>query len=68
MASPTDGKRGSKAEQAAKGKMPAKQKDKLIAELTAEMRRAAAKLEFEKAAYLRDQIKRIQGGDKDETK
>ena len=68
VASPTDGKRGSRAEQAAKGKMPAKQKDKLIAELTAEMRRAAAKLEFEKAAYLRDQIKRIQGGDKDETK
>ena len=68
MASPTDGKRGSRAEQAAKGKMPAKQKDKLIAELTTEMRQAAAKLEFEKAAYLRDQIKRIQGGDKDETK
>ena len=68
MASPTGGKQGSRAEQAAKGKMPAKQKDKLIAELTTEMRQAAAKLEFEKAAYLRDQIKRIQGGDKDETK
>ena len=67
MASPTGGKQGSRAEQAAKGKMPAKQKDKLIAELTTEMRQAAAKLEFEKAAYLRDQIKRIQGGDKYET-
>ncbi len=68
MASPTGGKQGAKAEQAAKGKMPAKQKDKLIAELTTEMRQAAAKLEFEKAAYLRDQIKKIQGGDKNETK
>jgi excinuclease UvrABC nuclease subunit len=43
--------------------MSPKQKDKLIAELTAEMRSAAAKLEFEKAAYLRDRIKRIQGGE-----
>ncbi len=68
MASPTGGKQGAKTEQAAKGKMPAKQKDKLIAELTTEMRQAAAKLEFEKAAYLRDQIKRIQGGDTHETK
>ena len=64
MASPTGGKQGAKTEQAAKGKMTAKQKEKLIAELTAEMKQAAAKLEFEKAAYLRDQIKRIQGGDK----
>ena len=64
MASPTGGKQGAKTEQATKGKMTAKQKEKLIAELTAEMKQAAAKLEFEKAAYLRDQIKRIQGGDK----
>ncbi len=63
MASPTGGKQGAKTEQAVKGKMTAKQKDKLIAELTAEMKQAAAKLEFEKAAYLRDRIKRIQGGD-----
>ncbi|MBE6698285.1 MAG: excinuclease ABC subunit UvrB [Ruminococcaceae bacterium] len=65
MASPAGGKQAAKTEQAAKGKMTAKQKDKLIAELTTEMRQAAAKLEFEKAAYLRDQIKRIQGGDKE---
>ena len=63
MASPTGGKQGARAEKAAQGKMTAKQKDKLIAELTTEMRSAAAKLEFEKAAYLRDQIKRIQGGE-----
>ncbi len=63
MASPADGKRGAKAVETAKGKISPKQKDKLIAELTAEMRSAAAKLEFEKAAYLRDRIKRIQGGE-----
>ena len=34
-------------------------KEKLIAELTKEMRSASAKLEFEKAAYLRDQIKEL---------
>ena len=63
MASPTGGKAGAKAVETAKGKISPKQKDKLIAELTAEMRSAAAKLEFEKAAYLRDRIKRIQGGE-----
>ncbi|MBQ7379686.1 MAG: excinuclease ABC subunit UvrB [Clostridia bacterium] len=63
MASPTGGKQGARTQKAAEGKMTAKQKDKLIAELTTEMRSAAAKLEFEKAAYLRDQIKRIQGGE-----
>ncbi len=63
MASPTGGKQSAKAVETAKGKMSPKQKDKLIAELTAEMRSAAAKLEFEKAAYLRDRIKRIQGGE-----
>ena len=65
MASPAGGKQGVRTEKAAKGQMTAKQKDKLIAELTVEMRQAAAKLEFEKAAYLRDQIKRIQGGEKE---
>jgi excinuclease ABC subunit B len=63
MASPTGGKQGTKAVETAKGRMSPKQKDKLIAELTAQMRSAAAKLEFEKAAYLRDRIKRIQGGE-----
>ena len=63
MATPAEGKRGAKAAETAKGKISPKQKDKLIAELTAEMRSAAAKLEFEKAAYLRDRIKRIQGGE-----
>ena len=42
-----------------KTKMSASDKEKLIAELTKEMRAASAKLEFEKAAYLRDQIKEL---------
>ena len=36
--------------------------EKRIAELTREMKSAAAKLEFEQAAYLRDEIKRIREG------
>ncbi|MBR2944391.1 MAG: excinuclease ABC subunit UvrB [Clostridia bacterium] len=42
-----------------KRKLSAQDKEKLIAELTKEMRSASAKLEFEKAAYLRDQIKEL---------
>ncbi len=37
------------------------EKAKLIEELTSEMRSAAKKLEFERAAYLRDKIKNLQG-------
>ena len=37
------------------------EKAALIEELTAEMRAAAKKLEFERAAYLRDKIKNLQG-------
>lgn len=40
-------------------KMSKKDKEKLIEELTAEMRSASAKLEFEKAAFLRDKIKEL---------
>ena len=42
-----------------KKKMTAQEKDKLIASMTVEMRNAARKLDFERAAYLRDEIKRI---------
>ena len=42
-----------------KQKLSPKDKEKLIAELTKEMRSASAKLEFEKAAFLRDQIKEL---------
>ena len=50
-------KRGKKG--AADRKLTKTEKEKLIAELTAEMKRAAQKLEFEQAAFLRDQIKKI---------
>ena len=42
-----------------KKKLSAHDKEKLIAELTKEMRSASQKLEFEKAAFLRDQIKEL---------
>ncbi len=40
-------------------RMSAAEKEKLIAELTAEMKHAAARLEFERAAALRDKIKEL---------
>lgn len=43
-----------------KRKLSATEKEKLIADLTAEMKEAAKKLEFERAAYLRDKIKGLQ--------
>jgi excinuclease ABC subunit B len=38
-----------------------KDKDKLIADLTGEMQKAAKHLDFERAAYLRDKIKKLRG-------
>ena len=43
-------------------KLSKTEREKLIAELSAEMKRAAQKLEFEQAAFLRDQIKKIREG------
>ena len=40
-------------------KLSPKDKEKLIEQLSAEMRSAASKLEFEKAAFLRDKIKEL---------
>ena len=37
-------------------------REKLIEKLTAEMKAAARQLEFEKAAYLRDEIKKLREG------
>ena len=52
---------GKRAEEAkAMKKMSAKDRDKLIEALTAEMREASRKLEFERAAYLRDKIRELQ--------
>ncbi len=43
-------------------KLTKTEKEKLIAEMTSEMRSAAAHLEFEKAAFLRDEIKKLREG------
>jgi excinuclease ABC subunit B len=43
----------------AKTKLTKTEREKLIASLTSEMREAAAKLDFERAAYLRDRIREI---------
>ena len=40
-------------------KLSKAEKDRMIAQLNAEMKAAAAKLEFEQAAYLRDRIKEL---------
>jgi excinuclease ABC subunit B len=49
-----------KAEKKAKNKkLTAKEREALIEKLTREMKDAARQLEFEKAAYLRDEIKKL---------
>lgn len=50
---------GKKEEKRKGGKLSRDEREKMIAELTKEMRAASAKLEFEKAAYLRDRIKEL---------
>ncbi len=47
---------------AKKKKLSAKERESLIERLTAEMKKAARELEFEKAAYLRDEIARLRSG------
>ena len=46
-------------------KLTAAAREKLIEELTAEMKSAARRLEFEQAAFLRDRIKRLREGKND---
>ena len=53
-----NGKRGKKGELSER-KLNKTEREKLIAEMTAEMKKAAQKLEFEQAAFLRDQIKKL---------
>ena len=48
-------------EQTHKKKLSAKEKSALIEKLTAQMKEAAKMLEFEHAAFLRDEIKRLKG-------
>ncbi len=45
-----------------KGKLSAKERESLIERMTQEMKAAARTLEFEKAAYLRDEIARLRAG------
>jgi len=53
---------GSKKEAAKeKKKLTKAEREKLVEQLTKEMRQAAQKLEFEKAAFLRDKIKELKG-------
>ena len=47
---------------AKKRKMSAKDREAMIEKLTREMKQAAKELEFEKAAYIRDEIARLRGG------
>jgi excinuclease ABC subunit B len=49
-------------------KLTAAAREKLIEDLTAEMKSAARKLEFEQAAYLRDRIKKLREGKVDTAK
>ena len=57
-----DGKKRGKLEKLTERKLSGAEKEKLIAEMTVEMKRAAQHLEFEKAAYLRDEIKKLREG------
>ena len=43
-------------------KMSSAEREKMIEKLTSEMKSAARMLEFEKAAYLRDEIKKLREG------
>ena len=53
---------GRKAKPENDKKLTRLQREKLIEELTVEMREAAKALEFEKAAYIRDRIKELRNG------
>lgn len=62
------GKRGKKGD-IFERKLSKSERERLIAEMTAEMKRAAQKLEFEQAAFLRDQIKKLrESGETSKTK
>ena len=58
-------KEDARAKRASSGKLTKTEREKLIAEMTAEMQSAAKHLEFEKAAYLRDEIKKLREGKTD---
>ena len=53
---------GKKAPDAAKKKLSKLEREKMIEQLTEQMKDAAKRLEFEQAAYLRDRIKELRNG------
>ena len=53
---------GKKAEKSEQKKLSRTEREKLILELTREMKDASARLEFEEAAYIRDRIKELRQG------
>ena len=53
---------GKKVKPEGKEKLSRAEREKLIEKLTAEMRDAAKRLEFEQAAYIRDRIKELRQG------
>jgi excinuclease ABC subunit B len=55
-------KRGRKSDVRTDRKLTKTEKEKLIAEMTVEMKDAARRLEFEQAAFLRDEIKKLREG------
>ncbi len=57
-----------KGKSSEEGKLTAAAREKLIEDLTAEMKSAARKLEFEQAAFLRDRIKKLREGKVDVAK
>ena len=54
--------KGTEAKSKKQRKLSASEREKMIEKLTAEMKAAARQLEFEKAAYLRDEIKKLREG------
>ncbi len=58
---PKKGQQKAKAPLPDKKKLTVAEREKMIEEMTAEMKSAAKKLEFEKAAFLRDRINELKG-------
>ena len=55
-------KRGKRSDARTERRLTATEREKLIAELTKEMKDAARRLEFEQAAFLRDEIRKLREG------
>ena len=58
-------RKSSKSKKESNRKLSAPERERMIELLTKEMKSAAAKLEFEQAAFLRDRIRRLREGKND---